>query len=253
MDYVALASVINKRKAVRAFERAPLDQKALDEIRAFAREVPTLFPSYAVDVEIVGRDRVRGLGVLSVPHFLVLRASVGAEGELAAGYLGQHLSLMMSARGIGSCWLGMTIPPSRGADRQDLAYAGTIAFGTPAEPLFRGIGEFKRKPLAEIASPLASAALADAATLLEAARLSPSAMNRQPWFFAVDDRLVHAFSCPAPGLLNIARRWRYVDLGIACCHLAVAARAAGRAVAFTRSDRTPAGGRGDYALTMTLP
>lgn len=251
MDNVALASVISKRKAIRAFERAALDQMRLDEILAFAREVPPLLAGSAVEVALVGRERVRGLGVLPAPHFLVLRASPGAAGELAAGYLGQHLSLMMSARGIGSCWLGMTLPPSRDGDRDGLAYAGTIAFGLSAEPPFRGLGEFKRKPLAEIASPIASSALADAAPLLEAARLAPSAMNRQPWFFTLEDRLIHAFSCPAPGLLNIARRWRYVDLGIACCHLAVAARAAGRTVSFSRLDPIPAGGRGDYALTMS--
>ena len=54
-----------------------------------------------------------------------------------------------------------------------------MAFGKPAEPLYRELSEFKRKPLAEISE--------GSDERLEAARLAPSGMNVQNWYFIAKD------------------------------------------------------------------
>ena len=59
---------------------------------------------------------------------------------------------------------------------------------------------------------------------LEAARLAPSARNRQPWRFRVRDGAITITEDGRPALPGISKR---LDCGIALLHLELGARAAG--------------------------
>ena len=60
--------------------------------------------------------------------------------------------------------------------------------------------------------------------LIEAARLAPSARNRQPWRFRVQDSSIVVTEDGKPSLPGISKR---LDCGIAMLHLELGARAAG--------------------------
>jgi hypothetical protein len=61
-------------------------------------------------------------------------------------------------------------------------------------------------------------------TALEAARLAPSAVNRQPWRFKIDGNAISIFLDKSRDTYKIARR---LDCGIAMLHLELGARYSG--------------------------
>ena len=88
-----------------------------------------------------------------------------------------------------------------------------MAFGKPSGPLYRDISGFKRKPLSAISEG------SDAR--LEAARLAPSAINAQNWYFIAESGKIHCYRKKANPLLGFMfNRMHCVDMGIALCHIA---------------------------------
>jgi len=107
-----------------------------------------------------------------------------------------------------------------------------LAFGYAEEPLHRqSTAEFKRKALSEISS------IKGAEELLEAARLAPSASNTQPWYFSGSEYCI-IVSRKLPNILKQAlySKFNRVDIGIAMCHLWIAALHQGKAVDFIRDN-----------------
>ena len=58
-----------------------------------------------------------------------------------------------------------------------------MAFGYPSEELFRNVSDFKCKSLTEISE--------GADSRLEAARIAPSGMSSQNWFFLCTNGIIH--------------------------------------------------------------
>jgi hypothetical protein len=86
-----------------------------------------------------------------------------------------------------------------------------MAFGRPDEPLHRSLSDYKRKPIDEISE--------GTDPRLEAARLAPSGLNRQLWYFIADNGLIHCFmKKPFMGIMKKVAR---IDMGIAICHIMV--------------------------------
>jgi nitroreductase len=88
-----------------------------------------------------------------------------------------------------------------------------MSFGKAAEPLYRDLSGFKRKPLSEISEGHDDR--------LEAARLAPSGMNRQNWYFIAENGKIHCYLKKASPLLEtMFKKMACIDLGIAICHIA---------------------------------
>ena len=102
------------------------------------------------------------------------------------------MDLFLSESGIGSCWLGASKPEEK--ETSALPHVICMSFGRPAEPLHRARSEFKRKPLAEISEGVDER--------LEAARLAPSAVNAQNWYFAAMNGKIHCYRKKANPLLG---------------------------------------------------
>ena len=95
-------------------------------------------------------------------------------------------------------------------EKGDLPYVISMAFGKPAVPLHRGnLSEFSRKPLSETSE--------GADERLEAARLAPSGMNAQGWFFVANGGNILCYR-KKPGLLS--EKLGCVDMGISLWHIA---------------------------------
>ena len=204
----SMNEIIRKRKSIRKYDPAKLDAATLDMVRAEIGSVKPLYPGIRYSIEIT--DKTKGMFGVSAPHYLLFR-SEEKDGSLEnIGFIGQQMDLFLSGAGLGSCWQGMAKPEDK--DESALPFVICMAFGKPAEPLHREISEFKRKPLGEISE--------GDDERLEAARLAPSGMNAQNWYFVAESGKIHCYR-KKPGALRglMTSRLSHIDMGIALCHI----------------------------------
>ena len=204
-----MTEIIRKRKSVRKYDPSPIDSAALEAVRAEIAKVKPLHAGIKYSIEIT--SKTKGILGVKAPHFLIF-GSEDKEGSYEnIGFIGQQLDLYFSANGLGACWLGASKPGE--AMESDLPYVIALAFGKPAEPLHRELVAFKRKTLEAISEGSDSR--------FEAARLAPSGVNMQNWFFIADGGKIHCYmKKPNPLARLFLGKMGLIDLGIAICHIA---------------------------------
>ncbi len=214
---------IFKRKSVRKFEAAPLDEATLSKIRSFISTLRPLFPEIQTELRFLNGDDVRGMFKVTAPHYLAIFSEERGSYAANAGFLLQQVDLFLSANGIGCCWQGGPKPIRKVRGGEGLEYIIMIAFGRPTEPIHRsGIADFKREPISQITD------IKGLDDILEPARLAPSGMNNQSWYFTGGNGIIHAHSAKSLVTDSMNR----VNVGIALCHMWLAATHAGRDVEF---------------------
>ena len=153
-----------------------------------------------------------------------------------AGYTGEGIILEAVSLGLSTCWVAGFFRPEAVARHVKIAsnervlavspvgYAGTEA--TLEEKFMAGFGRHaRRKPLSRLVSGLPDNEWpAWVKPALEAARLAPSAINRQPWTFHVDKDSITVYTTGSTPDFKVSRR---LDCGIAMLHLEVAALSQG--------------------------
>ena len=201
--------IIRKRKSIRKYDQMPLDDSILDTVREQILNLKPLYPDIRYSIEIV--SKTKGLFNIKAPHYLVFRSEEKDGAYENIGFIGQQLDLFLSGSGLGTCWLGASKPTEKG-DTADSSII-CMSFGKPIGSLYRTVEEFKRKSLSDISEGNDER--------LEAARLAPSAMNSQNWYFAAADGKIHCYRKKTNALLSfIYEKMHRIDMGIALCHIA---------------------------------
>jgi len=227
-----LYETIFKRKSIREYDLTPLDERTLAEVTAHTSALKPLFDDIKIEMKLLSQKDVKGLFLAKAPHYLAV-FSEAKNGYLTnVGFMLQQMDLFFSANGIGSCWQGMPKPTKEILNSSKLEFVILLAFGKPRERLHReSVSEFKRKPLGEITD------VKGADWLLEPARLAPSAMNRQQWFFTGDASTLHAYRAKSSFVTAfILDRVSKVSMGIAICHVWIAAKHFGKEVEFVNDQ-----------------
>ena len=206
----SLKEIIRKRKSVRKYEQAPLDGAVLEKITAQLANLKPLDPSIKYEIEIV--TKTKGMFNIKAPHYLVFRSEEKEGACENIGFIGQQMDLFLSENELGTCWLGVSKPDEK-KSASGLSCLICMSFGLPDEPVYRSYQQFKRKELGAISQ--------GSDPRLEAARLAPSGMNAQNWYFIADQGSIHCYRKKVNPLLgfwlnDLAR----IDLGIAICHIA---------------------------------
>ena len=204
-----MTEIIRRRKSVRKYDLTPLDTATIEMVQVQIKSLTPLYPQIPYSIEIT--DKTKGMFNIKAPHYLVFK-SEEKEGYLEnIGFIGQQLDLFLSASGLGACWLGVAKPGEK--ETSALPHVICMAFGKPAEALHRESTAFKRKPLSAISE--------GSDKRLEAARLAPSAINSQSWYFIAQDGKIHCYRKKANPLLGlIYTKMNTIDMGIAICHIA---------------------------------
>jgi len=151
----------------------------------------------------------------------------------AAGYTGEGIILEATAMGLATCWVGGFFRPEGVHSQVDIQAGEIVLSVTPVgyapeekdsqEKIMSGLVKSRsRKPLAKLATGEIAAAWMGKA--LEAARLAPSAQNRQPWRFRVEKDGVAIAADRSFSASTISKR---LDCGIAMLHFELGALAAG--------------------------
>jgi len=220
---------IAKRRSIRKFDQSPLTEDEQSSFRTFLKEIRPLFPGIRVEMKIFTADEFKGLLRGNAPYFLAF-FSEPKEGYLAnAGFMLQQADLYLSANNFGNCYRGLAKLAKGADDPTGLEFVISTSFGRSTGNVHRsGAGEFDRRPADEISS------VKGMDDLIEAARLAPSSVNNQSWYFTGGDGTIHAYA--ANGL--IGQNLNKINVGIALCHIWLAAVHSGRAA---EASMDPAG------------
>lgn len=210
-----LKETIYKRQSIRKYDKMPLAEETLNELREFIDNANVLNPDIEWSYDIVGRDNVRTLQRFKAPHYLLIFSEAKDNYLQNVGFIFQQADLFLQSKGIGSCWIGAGSPKNYENPNEDREFIILMAFGNPQGELYRESSQFRRKIICEISDERDSK--------LIPAQLAPSAANTQTWFFTHN----------SDGSYNLYRNnrklrlnkkmdaWNQVDMGIALAHIYV--------------------------------
>lgn len=208
-----LQESISKRKSTRKYDMVPLDRGILDQIKDFALTLKPLHKNIKVEYTFANAKDVKNILSVKAPHYIII-SSENKDGYLTnVGFMFQQMNLYLSSIGLGSCWLGAAKPVDKIST--GLEFVIILSFGKTLETPYREVGEFKRKSIAEISD--------NADARLEVARLAPSGINSQPWYFVSAGDKIYVY-CAKFGRLKamVYEKMNKIDMGIALAHLYVA-------------------------------
>jgi len=199
---MTLNEMIYHRKSCRSFTNIPVDAATIETIKAFSMK--PLYPDIKVHWGIVPRNQVKCICPWTTPQLITIY-SEEAEGYLEnIGFLFQQMDLFLQTLGLGVCWLGMGRMNSKTTTKvEGMKFIIMLAFGHPkGDQLRQRAKDFKRKSMEQITDK--------PDPRLEPARLAPSAINSQPWYFTHKDDTIHVYC---------SKKGSRLDAGIALAHL----------------------------------
>ncbi|MBN2099987.1 MAG: nitroreductase family protein [Dehalococcoidia bacterium] len=243
IPFNAWHDAILKRRSIRQYAAKPVEAAALEAMRRACTEFRPFPSARAVLVADPTEDIFRGIpgGYGKVSGAPALVAFVGnmesPDVQEALGYTGEGIILEATALGLATCWVGGFFSPKRAAAIAQVAPSERVLAVTPVgypkegsslqeRAMSRFGRNWQRRPVSELVTGLKDNERPDwMKTALEAARLAPSAMNRQPWRFHVDR---NSITVSADSVLNptmvVSKR---LDCGIAMLHVEIGALAGG--------------------------
>jgi len=234
-------AAVSRRHSRRSFDGAPADVAVLsliEDLCARFRPYPDARVELVTDPAVdIFKGIIGGYGkVTDAPHALLFIADSRAPfADQHLGYTGEAVVLEATARELATCWIGGFFDPKKAASLVDLAPGECVVAASPLgtavahassteRTMTAMAGSHARKPLDVIAPDGTSGWPAWAVGALETARLSPSAVNRQPWRFRWDgEGLVASLN----SRLESPKVTKRLDCGIAMLHVEIAAMSYG--------------------------
>jgi nitroreductase len=233
---------IARRRSRRRFDGQPLPEEAETRLAALCADFRP-FPDTRAKFITRSADLVLKGAVGTYGKIKGARAFVALIGNMEsvhsqerAGYTGEGIVLEAVAMGLDTCWVGGLFHKDvagRLADineKEQVLAVVPVGHATPDWPLeerlMTGFGRtHRRKILPALLQDAAQEQLpAWAGAAIEAARLAPSAVNRQPWRFRTTDESLTISVDDSRLLHTISKR---LDCGIAMLHIELAAFHAG--------------------------
>lgn len=234
---------IYKRHSRRQYNGKPLSKETVDQLTVFINELNQHLPGVRVTFINENPDEVFKGFVGSYGKIQGAPAYAAFIGQMSdpfvqekIGYLGECFILESTALGLGSCWVGGFFRPGTVAKQTKVLPGEEVLAITPlgyarenytlVEKAMSGMIHSKdRKTLQELCEGSVTSDFSEWIKVsLEAARRAPSAVNRQPWRFKVEDQ---GIKIKIDNESNIAKLSKRLDCGIAMLHLEVGALTCG--------------------------
>jgi nitroreductase len=197
--------------------------KVCDEFRPFpgARTVLVREPANDVFKGAVGQYFYK---VTDAPYYIAFIADMNAPNiQAITGYLGEGIILEATALGLNTCWVGGFFRRGSVMKQIDLQDSERVLAITPigyskeeADRVGISSKQYRRKTLDKL---IVSGDVGDSKWIksaIEAARIAPSAANRQPWRFQINDESIIVSSDNYREGFGVSRR---LDCGIAMLHI----------------------------------
>ena len=240
---MTIFEVIKKRRSTRTFDGTVLRDEDAKKILDFAQKIENPYDlaitwklldakKYGLTSPVIaGTDIYIAGKMLRLPH-----------AEEAFGYAFEKVVLFAESLGVGTTWIAGTM--NRDAFERAMAVSGNEVMpcvsplGYPAKKMSlkesmmrKGIRADSRIAFGKLffdgsfGKPLTESKVGKLADVLEAVRLAPSAVNKQPWRVIVCGDKAHFYEKRSKGYVS-ADGWdiQKIDMGIALSHFELAAQ-----------------------------
>ena len=229
-DADKLVELIPRRRAIRVYDGRLVTKSGLDRLTRLVSECNPFDDVHIAVVDAVPEGFFKGIvgsyfRIEGAPSSLVLAVSGNDPDRYwRLGYLTELVVLEATSIGLSTCWatgsFSRKVVDEVVSLDSDAHLVGVVSLGYASETP----KPQRRKPLARIA-PGFDSWPRWAVRGVEAARLAPSAVNRQPWRFTCIDGGKVGLSMDA-GILGVSQIPR-LDCGIAAAHFELGANDAG--------------------------
>ena len=205
-------------------------ERVCNEFRPFpgARAVLVKDPSKEVFKGAVGEFFYK---VTETPYYIAFIANMNAPDiQAITGYLGEGIILEATSLGLNTCWVGGFYRPEEVMKQINLEEGEKVLGITPigyskeeTERVGVSSKQYRRKSLSTL---IMRGEASDnwIKTALEAARVAPSAANRQPWRFSIEEDSITVSTNRTRKNFRISR---VLDCGIAMLHIELGALVSG--------------------------
>ncbi|MDD4984722.1 MAG: nitroreductase family protein [Dehalococcoidales bacterium] len=225
---------IYSRRSRRSYNPQPIDPKLLNSINDFCQNFRPFNNARAVLVLQQVDKAFRGIiGPSGAPAFIAFVGNVNDNHiQEKIGYIGEAVILEATSLGLSTCWVGGFLRKNMieelvDADSREEVFGLTpigyaVERTSVKENIMAGFGwSHRRKSLSKLVSGLPEKDWPDwTRGAIEAARIAPSAMNRQPWKFHIGMDSIIISTNETGHDFNLSKR---LDCGIAMLHIEVAA------------------------------
>lgn len=246
---------IRHRRSVRTFNGQALREEELQRITEAARKASN---PYGIPIEWkileAGRSGLNSPVISGTELFIAGKMRRVAHAEEAFGYAFEEIVLLAESIGIGTTWIAGTMNRSAFESAMELSEGEVMPcvspLGYPAEKMSlretmmrKGIRADSRIGFEKLFfegsfdHPLSRDRAGVLQLPLDAVRLAPSAVNKQPWRAVTADGAVHFYEKMSRGFVS-DDGWdlQKIDLGIALCHFEKTAAECGIATSFEIVD-----------------
>ena len=247
---------VKKRRSVRTFDGNKLSEQDLKKLNDLANQVEN---PYDIPVTIAlfdAKEKDLSSPVITGENdYVTAKVTAGKNADVAYGYSFEKFLLNAHQMGLGTVWIGGTMPSEKFEAAAELKEGEIMPCMSPLgytaskmgvkEVLMRkGVKADWRYNFEELffkddfSTPLLeleaqALCIYDA---LEAVRFAPSAVNKQPWRVVVSNGYAHFFEKKDRGYDNGTYDLQKVDVGIALYHFEESLRLAGKSVEFAIAD-----------------
>lgn len=250
-----LYEAIGCRQSIRKYEEKEVPEKLRGQILSYFDKTSRLNDRIGMELEILDNTKkkaeLKGLWKAEAPYYLAVYSETEEGYEKNAGYVMEQMVLYLTAKGLGSCYLGSVKP--RQTVKNGKKFVMLVAFGYAEGRLYRESPLAKRHPLNQLCI-FKEEAGEQMKTILKAARLAPSAYNSQPWRFIVYADRIYVFAQKNhfPGFGNASLK--DFCIGIMLAHIMLAAEELWMELE-TRTEEqfaSKAYKNGEYVATLSL-
>lgn len=228
----SVIETIKLRKSVRSYDNKPLSKEIIQKIENYINEIYNPF-NKEIRIKLIEKSeynkefKLGTYGVIKGANYFLAVSCKDEEFSLEAlGYTFEKLVLYCTSLGLGTVWLGGTFNKGEFSkamnlkDYEKLPIVSPVGYESDKKSLISklmGNNNNKRKDFSEIFfdenfdTPLSKEDAGDYLDVLEMVRLSPSALNKQPWRVLRKENKFHFY-------IDLKNDFNKIDIGIALCH-----------------------------------
>ncbi len=250
-----ILDIMRSRRSVRTFDGNILRPEDAEKIIAFAEQTETPYGIPVVwKLLDAKKDGLSSPVIIGTDAYIAGKMRKVPRAEEAFGYAFEKIVLFAESLGIGTTWIAGTMDRAAFEKAMELADGEVMPcvspLGYPAKKMSlresmmrKGIKADTRMKFRDLFfdgsfdKPLAEEKAGKLAEALEGVRLAPSAVNKQPWRVVVCGDKAHFYEKRSKGYVT-PDGWdvQKIDMGIALCHLDLAAQECGLNVSLQICD-----------------